>query len=145
MRTGARQRREPSQVDATKNHYYAHQLLQIRRVKEIKTRLDENKKNDLSSGDQRSGDFGMRAVRFLHGPVETAGIGENGLAQACFCVRGLQLHTQTENSERHHAQAQTQVSNIRIDHEEARAEMVSIDAYTSRSSFHLFGNALWIF
>ena len=112
---------------------------------EIKTRLDENKKNDLSSGDQRSGDFGVRAIRFVHGPVETTGIGENELAQACFYGRGLQLHRQTENSERHHTQAQTQVLNTRIDHEEAKTEMVPIDAYTSRSSFHLFGNALWIF
>ena len=88
---------------------------------------------------------GCEPYVFLHGPMETAGIGENGLAQACFCGRGLQLHRQAENSERHHTQAQTQVSNIRIDDEEAKAEMVPIFAYTSKSSLHLFGNALWIF
>ena len=36
---------------------------------EIKTRLDEIKKNDLSSCDQRSSDFGVRTIRFLHGPT----------------------------------------------------------------------------
>ena len=131
-------RRRGIHDDWTKNHSYADQLPQIRRVMEIKTRLDENKKNDLSSGDQRSGDFGVRATRFLHGPVETTGIGENELAQARFCGRGSQAHRQTENSERHHTRAQTQFPNTRIDHEEAKAVMVPIDACTSRSSLLFF-------
>ena len=77
----------------------------------------------------------FQAIRFFHDPVETAGIGENGLAQACFCGRGLQLHRQTENSERHHTQAQIEVPNTRIDHEEAKTEMVPTDAHTSKSPF----------
>ena len=99
-------------------------------------------KDDIPGCNQWSGDLGVRAIRFFNGPMETAGIGENELAQTGFCERGLRIHGQTKNSERRHTQTQTQVPNFKVDHEKAK---IPINASKTKPSLYSLGNAMWFF
>ena len=123
---------------------HAHQLLQIRRVMEIKTRPDRKKRffQAVINGAAISGcePYVFSTAQWKQLESEA----ENALAQARLCERGLRLYRQAENSKRHYTQAQTRVPKTRIDHEEANTAMVPIDALAG-SPLHLFGNTFGSF
>ena len=160
MRIGAKQRRKPSQVDGTKRQKIWPNVAQGPCWGRVAFRMQSGTSDAGWKSVEASTMIRQRIIAMRTSFDRYAGLWKSRhvstrirrtifqgvINGAAISVCEPYVSPRPSGTSWHHTQTQTQVPNTTVDHEEAKTEMVPIDACTSRSSLYLatlFGSFDW--